>query len=109
MPEDLLDSLVAELNLASSKLGEMHKAVVQLLSELTRDEMTTWNQINERLKQHHEQMNEAFLEVNVLRTTDPDGYFGRMAALLERDADEIRMFTRDIMNLVNNHKPKKPD
>jgi hypothetical protein len=103
MADDLIDALIVQQNLASKRLSEMHKAVRELLADLTPNEMITWNRIDERAKQHHAQMNQAYGDVNTIRTTDPKTYFERMYALLERDADQIKSLANDIMELVNNH------
>jgi hypothetical protein len=108
MSDDLIDALIAEQNLASRRLSEVHRAVLELLSNLTPDEMRIWNRIDERAKQHHDQMDQAYLDVNTIRTIDPETYFERMRALLERDSDETKSLANDIASLVRNHyKAKK--
>jgi hypothetical protein len=103
MSDELLKTLLADYNSASDRLGEMHRAVRQLLADLTPDELLVWSDIEQRITEYHQRTKRLFDEINVLRTTDPVAYFGRLHASLEHEADQIKTFNNEIFALVKNH------
>ena len=101
--DDLIRVLASAFNQASERLSDMHQAVLKLISELTADERAKWKKIEARAKEHSKRMKKAYFNVGPLRKKNPRIYFERTAAVIERDTDEIKAITKDIMALIEHH------
>lgn len=103
MPKELTEILIDQHNAEFARLSEMHKAIKQLLSELTTEERQAWQGMERRAQEHHQLSKKSFDEIAAMRTTNSTIYLDRMHALLERDAEWAKSLRDELKELVKRH------